>query len=135
MDRFLKDDKGRFPPATISREEYLAVIARDVDNLLNTRSPALPDIEENSESDPSITSYGLPDFRHLSPDSPDDLWLLAAMVKETLERFEPRLENIRVESHNGESFQKASILLSADVHGGLGQLDFIFDVKTLMNRT
>jgi type VI secretion system lysozyme-like protein len=91
-------------------EEYLAVIRRDVDTLLNTRAPA--DAED-------VTGYGLPDFTHLSPDSPEDLWRMAAAVRDALQRFESRLENIRVAAGDG-----GALLVTADVKNGLGTLEF-----------
>lgn len=134
IDRFFKNERNRYPPATMSREEYLAAVARDVNALLNTRSPLLSDTDDDSPLRRSVAGYGLPDFSHLSPDSSDDLWLLSAMLRETLERFEPRLENIRTDVREGENFQKAVIHITADVRRDAGRIALDIDAKELLNR-
>lgn len=110
LDRFLRDENGRHLPATMDAEEGRAVIRRDVEALLNTRAPADAD---------SVVGYGLPDFTHCSPDSPDDMWRLAAAVRDALRRFEPRLENIRV-SADGDG----RLFVAADTREGLGTMEF-----------
>lgn len=134
LDRFLRDGDGRPLSAAMSKREYLAVIARDVDNLLNTRSPLPLDPADDSPIGDSVAGYGLPDFSHLSPDSPDDLWLLAATVRQTLERFEPRIANVEVEVA-GSGYRGAEIRVAADVIHGTGRLEYAMDVGELLNRT
>lgn len=115
LDRFLRDDNGRHLPRALDAEEYPAVIRRDVETLLNTRAPADAD---------DVTGYGLPDFTHLSPDSPDDMWRMAAAVREALQRFEPRLENIRVDVDDG-----GAIVVAADVKAVPERLEFTLRPK------
>ncbi|MDR1744984.1 MAG: type VI secretion system baseplate subunit TssE [Planctomycetota bacterium] len=119
LDRFLRDENGRHLPATTDAEEWLAVIRRDVETLLNTRSP----VDSDSDAD-SVVGYGLPDFTHLSPDSPDDRWRMAAAVREALRRFETRLENIRVELGDD-----GALFVAADVKAVPGQLEFTLRPK------
>ncbi len=107
LDRFLQAGGG----AWMDADECLAAIRRDVETLLNTRSPA---------DEPSVVGYGLPDFTHMSPDSADDMWRLAARIRETLERFETRLERVRVEVGEG-----GVLLVTAETRAGLGRMEFI----------
>lgn len=134
LDRFLRDENSRPLSATVSRREYLATVARDVELLLNTRSPLSLDADDDSPVRDSVTGYGLPDFSHLSPDSSDDLWLLASMVRKTLERFEPRLANIRVEVGECGERRDAELRITADVRHGAGQLEYAMRVGELLSR-
>lgn len=96
--------------------ELAAAIRRDVETLLNTRAPQDAD---------SVVGYGLPDFTHLSPDSPDDQWRIAAAIRETLERFETRLCTIRVDPGEGGMFT-----VTADTRAGIGQMEFVVKGRT-----
>lgn len=105
LDRFLLGADGQFPPATMGEEEYAAAVRRDAAALLNTRAPCDAD---------SVIGYGLPDFVHLSPDSPDDRWRIAAAIRETLERFETRLANVEVDVGEDGSFTVTADTDAAD---------------------
>ena len=78
-----------------SMRVYRESIKRDVEYLLNTRCPPMPDIGLYPKAAASVVNYGLPDISAFSESSADQSALLAAMVQ-TLRRFEPRLQNVRV---------------------------------------
>ncbi len=52
--------------------------------------------------------YGVQDFLHLSPYSDEDRQHMAAVIKEAVEAFEPRLTQVqvRVELHTDEEIRK-----------------------------
>lgn len=131
LDRFVIGDDGNFPGAAVGAAAYLAAVERDVDALLNTRSPFGLDPGADEPGRRSVPGYGLPDFGHLSPDSPEDLWRLARMVAETLERFEPRLANIRAEPGERGSAEEGTLLVTADAAFGLGSLEFRLSIASL----
>lgn len=98
LDRLLVDESGRGVGPALDGGEYAAIIRRDVELLLNSRSrlrlgEELPDGEEWS-----VTEYGLPDFSHLDPQSAADRAAIADAVAEALGHFEPRLSNVAAEA-------------------------------------
>ena len=74
---------------------YRESVKRDVEYLLNTRCPPIPDIGLYPKAAASVVNYGLPDISAYSDSSSDQSSLLAALVQ-TLRRFEPRIQNVRV---------------------------------------
>ena len=78
-----------------SMRQYRESVKRDVEYLLNTRCPPIPDILHYPKAAASVVNFGLPDVSAFSDSSTDQNALLAAMVQ-TLRRFEPRIQNVRV---------------------------------------
>lgn len=74
-------------------------VARDLEALLNARSTALGD--ELQERFPlagsTLLTFGIPDLSSLSLLNPDHRTLLRDRIHRTIERFEPRLSQVRVE--------------------------------------
>lgn len=71
-------------------------VRRDLENLLNTRWRCLPQAAIASGLESSLVNYGLPDFSggHLqAAQNPD---IVFDQIVQTIERFEPRLKNVRV---------------------------------------
>jgi type VI secretion system protein ImpF len=71
-------------------------LRRDLEDLLNTRprcrswSPGLTELED------SLVNYGPPDFTGLHLGGPANQESFRQSVQDVIERFEPRLQNVRV---------------------------------------
>ena len=109
LERLLDDhpDESRDRPSVQRpRAEHLIVsVLRDVEALLNTVRSWPPSEEGDPAVDPaagdgplaaSLLSYGVPNFAELSADDPASARVQAESIRLTLERFEPRLEEVRV---------------------------------------
>ena len=92
-------DDGR-PGSSIDEAgpaEILESIRRDVEDLLNTRNYHGIDLADRyPESAKSIVGYGLPGADEVMVTDRGDLEELRKAIKETLERYEPRLMNVTV---------------------------------------
>lgn len=108
LDRLCFCGDGSPPSYSVTREEYIAVIARDVEDLLNTRSP----FPEDSEVE-GVVAYGLPDSAALCPTSEADLRELERLIADTLERFESRLRDIDAEASTGRFPGQTSVTIRA----------------------
>lgn len=99
LDR-LFDDK---PAEPRDRSRYFgvmqlkAVVARDLESLLNTRTEAtrvIPDAYPESQK--SVAAYGLPDFMSYSLASPHDRDQIRRQLEQTILHHESRLKRVRV---------------------------------------
>jgi len=105
LDRLIGSDRvhqggsgrGRLPRTW---EESVKVlernVLRDLEQLLNTRQvsePAGPPHEHLAES---VYNYGLLDFASLSADAAGSADRIRRLIKESIERFEPRLTDVVV---------------------------------------
>lgn len=101
LDRLL-DDRPREPAAVdphwqMDLRAYRAVVARDLETLLNTRrSDPLDRAADFPEASRSILRYGVMDLNSLSLQDPDDQAALREDLRRTIECFEPRLSKVRV---------------------------------------
>ena len=75
--------------------ELLALL-RDLEWLLNTRRVADAAPDRYPEVQRSVYHFGLPDITSLSGDSEAVRRRLLRQVEDTIETFEPRLEDVRV---------------------------------------
>jgi type VI secretion system protein ImpF len=71
--------------------ELKQAVRRDIEWLLNTRRPLLPEVERLPEARTSILAYGLPDVTQFTGSSQTDRQRLSAQIEECLRAFEPRL--------------------------------------------
>jgi len=80
----------------MSLEQYKDSVARDLEDLLNTRC-ALPEalMSAYPECTRSIANYGLLDFAGMCLSSADDRSRICAALKAAIERHEPRLRNVQ----------------------------------------
>ena len=71
-------------------------VAKDLEDLLNTRCRCglLP--EEMTELGTSMVNYGLPDFTGIKMTGTNERGRLRRVLKETIQRYESRLLNVRV---------------------------------------
>lgn len=82
--------------ARLSVEQLKDAVARDLEELLNTRM-ALPAgaLDGYPECTASIVNYGLIDFAGMCLSSSDDRARICAALKAAIERHEPRLRHVR----------------------------------------
>jgi len=77
------------------RKMYDAVL-RDLEDLLNTRQTYRDLPDEFPEAKDSIANYGLPDLASLTPSTNQERKFVGDAIKAVIERFEPRLKNVKV---------------------------------------
>lgn len=101
FDRLLGD---RGPGARLTLEQVKDAVARDLEDLLNTRM-ALPDglLDGWPECRASLMTYGLVDIAGMCLSSSDDRARICDSLRSTIERHEPRLRSVvaRVEHQAG----------------------------------
>ena len=71
-------------------------VLRDLEQLLNTRQISEPAEAPYVHLAESVYNYGLLDFSSLSADSAGTGDLIRGLIKESIERFEPRLTDVEV---------------------------------------
>ena len=79
---------------TIGRAK--ASVARDLENLLNTKRSVLAPPAAYREVNNSVFVYGLQDFTSQNPRSPMVRQQLRQQIERIISRFEPRLKNVKV---------------------------------------
>ena len=89
-------------------------VQRDLQHLFSTRR-AIP-----TEGGRMVHHFGVPDFIHLNPRSESDRAVMAAALKEAIETWEPRLQQVQVEVHASE--EAVPKLLQAIRTDGTGAL-------------
>lgn len=70
-------------------------IERELIRLLNTRCPC--SLAQLATRERSVVDYGLPDYSSLYTANLDDQKRLAALVRDTIAAFEPRLREVQVD--------------------------------------
>ena len=76
---------------------FRAMLARDLESLLNTRRELLYDLgAEFGEVNRSLLVYGLPDFTAFNLLDVADLTRLRRAIESAIANFEPRLQRVRV---------------------------------------
>jgi type VI secretion system protein ImpF len=100
LDRLTDDAPQQSADPPISREEsvrrFRRAVQRDVEMLLNTRRGIQPLDERHPELRRSVHEFGLPDTTGLAMATTAARNRLTDDVRDTIERFEPRLTNIIV---------------------------------------
>jgi len=85
-------------PATRSQSLrfFKESLKRDLEWLLNTRQPPLPELADYPLAKASVVNYGLPDITSLGLSSASDHRRLRVAIDTCLKNFEPRLMDVRV---------------------------------------
>jgi type VI secretion system protein ImpF len=115
FDRLLDHCGG----ACLSLEQWKDALARDLEDLLNTRC-ALPEelLRTYPECARSIVNYGLADFAGMCLSSSEDRARVCACLKTAIERHEPRLRNVQARlERQGGSINRVSFAISATLAG------------------
>ena len=95
IDRLV--DHGQWPETrAASISMYRESIKRDLEWLLNTRQPPLPQLGGRTTAAKTVINYGLPDISSLGMSNAADHRALRLAIEECLHNFEPRLMDIRV---------------------------------------
>src|SRR5215831_19429284 len=101
LDRLIDDQPTESRERAGNRRQTIrdleAVVARDLEAVLNSRQESFEDLSsEYEEVSRSLVTYGLPDFSVLSLTNEDDRDYILRGVEHTVARFEPRLQRVRV---------------------------------------
>jgi type VI secretion system protein ImpF len=97
LDRLLAPEGGpRGQLMELDARDLCAIVARDLDWLLNTKRWLPDDLSEFPEASQSILTYGLPDLSTYSWRNAVDSNAIARLLEETIRRFEPRLRESSV---------------------------------------
>jgi len=111
LDRILDDHPGELSETTRSMvadlKRHRQVVAKDLQNLLNTRCAALnvPAVDFPNALK-SMLTYGITDLSSLSLLSPKDRTRLVEAISIAIERHEPRLTDIVVTLNEPEEFER-----------------------------
>jgi len=111
-----------------SVRQLKASLQRDLDWLLNTRRVPMPPPEALEEVPRSVWLYGLPDITALPRDASDTNATLLREVAAAIERFEPRLANVRVTIVEGQLKDE-----SAARERRLRELRFLVEATLIMD--
>jgi type VI secretion system protein ImpF len=79
------------------------VLLRDLEHLLNTRCRCGSYPPELSELQTSLVNYGIPDFTGANAGSFVGRQDFLAVIRSAIERFEPRLQRVKVVLHNDKA--------------------------------
>lgn len=95
----LRPDLDReVPPArTVTRSGLRESVRRELERLINTRSPlAASDFGAPDRPPLTVVDYGMPELVSFSPANGDDRQRLARLITAAVNAFEPRLVDVRV---------------------------------------
>jgi type VI secretion system protein ImpF len=100
VDRLIEEPAAGGAP-TLDRDrndvaEQLRKVARDLENLLNTRRRVLAPPSEYKELNASIIEYGIPDFTGLNMTLPSERERTRRTIERAIRQFEPRLRDVVV---------------------------------------
>lgn len=87
-------------------EQMMEAVRRDVEDLLNTRQVPFGVEEGYDETADSVITFGLPDFTTMGGSTREEQSKIGTLVEEVIERFEPRLKDVRVHLLEGANDQK-----------------------------
>lgn len=98
LDKLMGNNASAASSGTVMRlsmDEIKDHVARDLEDLLNTRSVLPHDsLKSYPECAQSIVAYGLRDFAGLSLASTDDRAAICRALEQAISRHEPRLKNV-----------------------------------------
>lgn len=84
-------------PDDVFTQRLIQCIARDLQNLLNTRKQEMSLPEQYTELAPSIVDYGVKDLTTVNARSQKEREEFRLSVQRSIERYEPRLKNVTVD--------------------------------------
>ena len=95
-------------PATRNKSVrfFRDALKRDLEWLLNTRKPPLPELEAWPAARDSVINYGLPDISSLGLSSASDQRALRMAIETSLRIFEPRLTDVHVTLESSDTVDR-----------------------------
>lgn len=81
-------------------------LKRDLEWLLNTRKPPVPQISSWPAAKDSVINYGLPDISSLGLSSSSDQRALRSAIESCLRVFEPRLTGVHVTLESSDTVDR-----------------------------
>lgn len=85
------------PLRAMSVEQYKETVARDLEGLLNSRSPlSESELKDFPECRKSVMNYGLVDFSSMSLANAYDRAAICMSLEDSISRHERRLKNVKV---------------------------------------
>ncbi|MCE2899876.1 MAG: type VI secretion system baseplate subunit TssE [Gemmatimonas sp.] len=116
LDRLTDEDPQQPADAPVSREEsvrqFRRTVQRDVELLLNTRRGILPLDARHPQLRRSVHEFGLPDTTGLAMATMAARQRLTDDIRDTLDRFEPRLTNIVVRLTDSDQVRTPQVRFS-----------------------
>lgn len=93
----------------LDRTELSESLQRELQRLLNTRRPEFKSAAL-AGMEPTVIEYGLPDYSAMYTQNPEDRKKLVNLIQSTIERFEPRLRDLKVEASVLGNSEKALLV-------------------------
>ena len=119
LDRLIDEEPERVSETPASQNQILSdlrlSIRRDLENLLNTRSPHFTIPEQYPELQKSVVNYGIPGLTGLDMESNKVRTRYIKEIEQVIRTFEPRFLEVKVIANNS-SF-KADRTLSFRIEG------------------
>ncbi|HEV2322555.1 MAG TPA: type VI secretion system baseplate subunit TssE [Terracidiphilus sp.] len=81
-------------------------LKRDLEWLLNTRKPPLPELESWTVARETVINFGLPDISSLGLSSASDQRSLRLAIEACVRAFEPRLTDVRVRLESADTVDR-----------------------------
>ena len=82
------------PLRTLDKRKLRLSVRDELQRLLNTRC-SYP-LDELNKQERTVVNYGISDFSHLSPQNIDDRLVLSKNMEETIQAYEPRLQDVKI---------------------------------------
>lgn len=112
----------------LTPEQLELSIGRELSRLLNTRSRLSP--SEYASSTGTTLDYGIPDISALSPKSHPDLDLLQSTIRQAVNQYEPRLQDVTVKAFPATGARSsATLLIGGTVTIGLKLRQLNFELQ------
>jgi type VI secretion system protein ImpF len=110
LDRLIDLEPGNQnePPGARfqSLRELKNSVRRDIEALLNTRTPIYSIDENLEEIKRSVACYGLPDFTSMGATHPEEQAMMTGIIEKAIEIFEPRFIGVKVSLEPVDSLAK-----------------------------
>ncbi len=128
LDRLIDNDPATSKEAPLTEAEALrrirAGVKRDIEDLLNTRHRCANWPPSLDQLDTSLLNYGIPDFTSAGMNAAVEYDLLLESIRGTIQSFEPRLRDIRLERVTNREYHDrtfrfrifATLLIDPDEH-------------------